>query len=99
MLYSQNGLIQAEPGGPVVTFDTPMNYIIVNAYDIFNGDKRTGEQTLTPGTTFKGNLERPVGNDITISFSSNGLTVTAIIADSQLQSRIHFDIKGYGRRQ
>lgn len=76
-----------------------MSYITVNAYDTFNEDKRTGEQTLTPGTTFEGNLERPVGNDIIISFSSNGLTVTAIIADSQLQYRIKFDIKGYGRRQ
>lgn len=95
LLYSQNGLRQSRPGEPIVTFDTPMSYIIVEAYHILNGDKRTGEQTLTPGATFNGNLGEPIGTDISISFSSNGLTVTAITSISQLR----FNIRGYGRRQ
>ena len=99
LLYSQNGLKQSGPGEPIVTFDTPMSYIIVEAYHVLNQDKRTGEQTLTPGATFDGNLGEPLVTDITISFSSDGLTVTATFFSSQLRDSIRFDIKGYGRRQ
>ena len=87
---------QRRPGTPIVTFDTPMSYIIVDAY---YKNIRTGEQTLTPGATFNGYMGSPVGTNIIISFSSNGLTVTALISNSQVQSDIYFNIKGYGRRQ
>ena len=87
---------QRRPGQPIVTFDTPMSYITVDAY---YDNIRTGEQTLTPGAKFNGYMGSPVGTNIIISFSSNGLTVTALISNSQVQRDIYFDIKGYGRRQ
>ena len=90
---------QRRPGTPIVTFDTPMSYIIVDAYYYFGESHRTGEQTITPGNSFNGYMGSPVGTNITISFSSNGLTVTALISNSQVQSDIYFNIKGYGRRQ
>lgn len=97
LLYSQNGLNQNSPEDPIVTFDTPMDYIIVNAYILLMENKETGEQTLTPGATFNGFIAD--ASSISISLSSNGLSVTAIISNSQLRGRTRFDIKGYGRRQ
>lgn len=96
LLYSQNGLSQRRPGEAIVTFDTPMSYITVDAYYYFNESERTGEQTITPGNSFNGRIE---GSSIRISLSENGLKVSAIISDSQLQSDIYFNIKGYGRKQ
>lgn len=97
MLYSQNGLNQSSPEEPIVTFDTPMTYITVNAYILYIENKETGEQTLTPGATFNGFIAD--ASSISISLSSDGLSVTARISNSQLQGRTRFDIKGYGRRQ
>lgn len=96
LLYSQNGLNQRRPGQAIVTFDTPMNYITVDAYYCFNQSDRTGERTITPGNSFSGRINN---REIIVSFSENGLTVNAIISDSQLQSDVYFNIKGYGRRQ
>ena len=86
---------QRRPGEPIVTFDTPMSYVTVDAYYVFVESNRTGEQTITPGSSFSGKI---VDSRISISLSENGLTVNAMISDSQMQTHIYFNIKGYGRR-
>ena len=88
---------QSSPGAPIVTFDTPMSYIIVDAYYYLDQSRRTGEQTITPGNSFDGSIDD--GVYLSISLSENGLTVSAIITNSQMQTKIFFNIKGYGRRQ
>ena len=88
---------QRRPGTPIVTFDTPMSYIIVDAYYYLDQSRRTGEQTITPGNSFDGSIDD--GVYLSISLSENGLTVSAIITNSQMQTKIFFNIKGYGRRQ
>ena len=75
-----------------------MSYIIVDAYEDFNESSRTGEQTITPGNSFNGEIRGSASTSIRISLSENGLTVNAIITNSQMQTDICFNIKGYGRR-